>query len=363
MKIATEDLVDFARGAAFLGTGGGGDPYIGRLLAENVMREYGDVEIIDVDDVPDDALVIPSALMGAPTVIIEKLMRADDTSVAFRRLEELLGRKAFATMPIEAGGVNSLLPLVTGAKLGLPVVDADGMGRAFPELQMVTFSVYGVACSPMTISNEHNECVIVEARNNHSAEWLARTVCTRMGGLATIALYSMSGADLKRSAVRKTISLALEIGRTIRTARVASSDVFEALRDYLGTTEYYTHSRIIFDGKIVDLRRETTRGWAIGHCTIEGFGAGAPTMEITFKNENLVARVDGRVRAIVPDLICVLDRETAEPITTEGLRYGQRVKVMGVSVPAIMRTPEALAIFGPKCFQIDEPFQPIETLD
>ena len=111
------------------------------------------------------------------------------------------------------------------------------------------------------------------------------------------------------------------------------------------------------------MRRETTRGWAIGHCTIEGFGAGASTMEITFKNENLVARVDGRVRAIVPDLICVLDRETAEPITTEGLRYGQRVKVMGVSVPAIMRTPEALAIFGPKCFQIDEPFQPIETLD
>ena len=105
------------------------------------------------------------------------------------------------------------------------------------------------------------------------------------------------------------------------------------------------------------------RGWTIGHCTIEGFGENAPSMEIAFKNENLVARVDGRVRAIVPDLICVLDRETAEPITTEGLRYGQRVKVMGVSVPAIMRTPEALAIFGPQCFQIDEPFQPIETLD
>ncbi len=82
----------------------------------------------------------------------------------------------------------------------------------------------------------------------------------------------------------------------------------------------------------------------------------------TFRNENLVARSEGRVRAIVPDLICVLDRETAEPITTEGLRYGQRVKVMGVSVPAVMRTPEALAIFGPKCFGIDEPFQPIESI-
>jgi DUF917 family protein len=85
-------------------------------------------------------------------------------------------------------------------------------------------------------------------------------------------------------------------------------------------------------------------------------------MHITFQNENLIARVDGEVKAIVPDLICILDSETAEPITTETLRYGQRVKVMAVSVPPIMRTPEALAIFGPQAFGLDEPFTPIETL-
>lgn len=85
-------------------------------------------------------------------------------------------------------------------------------------------------------------------------------------------------------------------------------------------------------------------------------------MEITFQNENLVAHHDGQVRAIVPDLICILDSETVEPITTEWLPYGQRVTVMGVGVPDIMRTPEALAVFGPRGFGLDDPFVPIEAL-
>ena len=362
MRIGLEDLEDFARGAAFLGTGGGGDPYIGRLTVENVLRAGRDVEIIDADAVPDDALVIPTCMMGAPTVFIEKLLRGDETSRALRRLEEHLGRKAFATMPIEAGGLNSTIPLVVGAQLGLPVVDADGMGRAFPELQMVTFSVYGIPCSPLTIIDEHGECVIVEARNNHASEWLARVVCTRMGGAAHVALYPMSGADLKRAGIRGTMSVALEIGRAIRRAREQANDVFNALIECLRGTVGYDFAKVIFDGKVVDLRRETTRGWAIGYATIEGFGEFSGNMEITFRNEHLMARHDGVVKAIVPDLICILNRETAEPITTEGLRYGQRVKVMGVRVPDIMRTREALAIFGPAGFQIDEPFRPVEEL-
>jgi DUF917 family protein len=141
MQLSFQDLEDLARGAAFLGTGGGGDPYCGRLMLEQAMREGGVVEIIDLDDVPDDALIIPTAMMGAPTVLIEKLPRGGEAIQSLRRLEEHLGRTAFATMPIECGGINSTMPLVVGARLGLPVVDADGMGRAFPELQMETFHV------------------------------------------------------------------------------------------------------------------------------------------------------------------------------------------------------------------------------
>ena len=48
--------------------------------------------------------------------------------------------------------------------------------------------------------------------------------------------------------------------------------------------------------------------------------------------------------------------------TTEALRYGQRVRVVGVSVPPVMRTPEALDVFGPKYFGVNDIYTPIEEL-
>ena len=362
MKITVDDLEDLARGAAFLGTGGGGDPYVGRLMVQQALADGGTVEIIALEDVPDDALIIPTAMMGAPTVLVEKLPKGDEAVQSLRILEEYLGRKAFATMPIESGGINSTMPLVVGARLGLPVVDADGMGRAFPELQMETFHVYGVPGTPMVITNEYGDSTLVRTHDNFMMEWLARGITIRMGGAAYIAEYVMDGATAKRVSVPRTLSLNLIVGRTIREAREAHRDPFEALIERLADTPY-RFAKVIFEGKIVDVLRRTTEGFAKGEARIEGFDSYAgQTLEILFQNENLIARVDGQIKAIVPDLICILDIDTAEPITTEYLRYGQLVKVMGVSVPPIMRTPEALAVFGPHAFGFDVPFMPIESI-
>jgi len=64
----------------------------------------------------------------------------------------------------------------------------------------------------------------------------------------------------------------------------------------------------------------------------------------------------------MPDLISILDRESAEPITAERLAYGQRVKVIGSSADPLLRTPKALAVMGPRKFGLDEDFIPIEQL-
>ena len=68
--ITYEQLDDIAMGAAVLGTGGGGDPYIGKLLAQQALKTHGPVTMIDVSELADDAMVAASAMMGAPTVMI-----------------------------------------------------------------------------------------------------------------------------------------------------------------------------------------------------------------------------------------------------------------------------------------------------
>ncbi len=359
-ELRAEDLQDLARGATLLGTGGGGDPYIGRRLVERVLGD-GAITVLDPDELADDLFVIPTAQMGAPTVMVEKIPAGTEPTLSLRILEEHLGRRADATMPIECGGINSMIPLVVAAETGLPVVDADGMGRAFPELSMETFAVYGVHGSPLALAGERGERVIIDTGDDdRQMEWLARAITIRLGGVGHIAEYAMTGADVRRTAIPRTLSMALTLGRAIREAREAHRSPFDAIAESLSTT-LYSHVRELFHGKVADVERRTTDGFAKGRARIAALGDGDDTLDIRFQNENLIATRGGETVAIVPDLICILDAETAEPITTEGLRYGQRVRVLGISTPDMMRTPEALRAFGPSAFGLDEPFVPVES--
>ena len=360
-QLTAADLPDLARGATLLGTGGGGDPYIGKMLVERVLGDRS-ITILDPDEIDDDMFVIPTAQMGAPTVMIEKIPAGTEPSLALRTLEKHLGRTADATMPIECGGINSMIPLVVAAETGLPVVDADGMGRAFPELSMETFAVYGVHGSPLALAGERGETVIIDTGDDdRQMEWLARGITIRLGGVGHIAEYAMSGADVKRTAVPRTISMALALGRAIREARETHRPPFDAIKEALATT-LYSHVRELFVGKITDVERRTTEGFAKGKAIVSSLDpAETDQLEISFQNENLIARIGSEVVAIVPDLICVVDIDSGEPITTEGLRYGQRVRVIGISTPEMMRTPEALRIFGPSAFGLNEPFIPVES--
>ena len=177
-----------------------------------------------------------------------------------------------------------------------------------------------------------------------------------------ISLYPMNGRQAKeRNCGAGTLELAVNIGKSIREGNEKNRPV-EALLAYLRTTEYYKHCAVLFDGKITDLTRTTQKGWNIGECKIQGLNDSKDVMSVTFQNEHLVAYLNEKLVCIVPDLISIIDSETAQPIPAEGLRYGQRVKVVGTSAAPIMRSRQALKVFGPRCFGLDEEFTPIEDL-
>jgi uncharacterized protein len=342
-RITADDLPDLARGAAVLGTGGGGDPYVGRLLAEAALREHGEVRLVPPDDLPADACVVPVAMMGAPTVMVEKTPSTELVGHAVTALAEHLGITPTHVSCIEAGGVNSTFPLVAAAQLGLPLVDGDGMGRAFPELQMVLATLDGIACTPMSIADEKGNTGVLQTIDNKWAENLARSMTITMGCSAIISNYVMTGAQAKRALVHGTLSLCVAIGRAVSAARAAHTDPVAAVAEAVGGTVLHT-------GKVVDVARRTTTGFARGEAVVSGPDG---DLVLHFQNEHLMALRDGRPVVTTPDLIMVLDSDTGEPVTTEALRFGHRVRVLAAPADERWHSPEAIELVGPRYFGYD----------
>lgn len=352
--VDAEQLDDIALGAAVLGTGGGGDPYIGKLMAQHAIRKCGPVQMISIDEVDDDALVACSAMMGAPTVMVEKIPSGAEIVTAFQALQEQIGKPLFATMSAEAGGLNSCMPFTVAAELGIPLVDADLMGRAFPELQMVTPTLYGISATPMSMADEKGNSCVLNTFNNRWTETFARTIAIDMGCSAFISLYPMSGRQLKEAVVAGTISAVESIGKTIRQAQAAHIDPIEAVRGA-------TNGHVIWRGKISDLNRRTETGFARGTATIDGVEEfEGRKLQIEFQNEFLIAREGDTPLVTTPDLITVLDAEAGNAITTETLRYGFRVAVLAMPCDPRWRTPAGLELAGPRYFGYDVDYRPVE---
>ncbi|WP_290606799.1 DUF917 domain-containing protein [Arsenophonus sp. ENCA] len=146
-----ETIEQISYGASVLASGGGGDPYIGKIMAQQAIEKHGLIRLISINELHPNDMLLSTGMTGSPAVMIEKLPNGKESILACRRVEESLKKKITAIYPIEAGGINSLLPLTTACRLGLPVVDVDGMGRAFPQFHITTFYLDNINASPFVV--------------------------------------------------------------------------------------------------------------------------------------------------------------------------------------------------------------------
>jgi len=356
-----DDIRDMARGAVLLGTGGGGDPYVGELFVRAQIRKGKYPVVISCDEIPDDAFVVSIAGVGAPTVIVEHLVSEKTLHRLLARAETFYGRRIDALISAEIGGANSMFPLALSAISGLPVLDADGIGRAVPQLEMTAFSIFGCPATPALLMDDSGNVATFETVNDRTGEDLVRSVAGAMGAMAFGAFYPMTGKQARETAIQNTLTQTLEIGRTIRLARQNSRDVFTDLLAYFDGWEGRT-AKLLFDGKIIDVRHETRDGWHWGEARLAALDDPDDQCTIEIRNEFLVARRNGKTLCIVPDLLTILDRESGEPLTGEMLSYGQRVKVLGLSADHPLRSAQGLEVLGPRMFGIDEDFVPLEDI-
>lgn len=354
----TEDDIDALEvGSAILGTGGGGNPYIGKLRARQTLREGRVLSILPLEDLPDDAKVVSVGGIGAPLISFERIKEGREGLRCLRTLEERLGFKADAIACEEIGGQNAMEPLITASYAGLPVVDCDGMGRAFPEMQMTTYSIYGHRSTPSVMCDPHGNVVIFDhAISEKWHERMARACVISQGGASTLASAPMTGAFVKRFAVPHSYTKAIALGRAVMEARKRHGDPVAALCEM-------ENGRLVHTGKIVDLKRHLRGGFVTGEAIIEGFDAHDGEIgSVLIQNENLVFKRDGVVEVVVPDLIVILEIDSGTAVTTEMLRYGQRVAVVALPCHPLLGTPEALEVVGPRGFGFhDIVYRPLET--
>jgi DUF917 family protein len=212
-------------------------------------------------------------------------------------------------------------------------------------MQMTTFSIYGHRSTPAALADERGNVVIFQhAVSEVWFERLARSAVVTFGGTAIGVEAPMSGAYVKRAAVPGTVTQAIRLGNLVLEANRAHTDAIAQIC----AAEQGVH---LMDAKIVELKRHLRGGFAVGEIALEGIDAHAGTRaQVVFQNEFLSFERGGEVQVSVPDLVVILDVDTGHAITTEVLRYGQRVAVLALPCHPLLRTPEALAVVGPQAF-------------
>jgi DUF917 family protein len=320
-------------------------------MALLAIGERGPVDVVDVAALEADRLIMPCGMVGAASVADERMWNGAEGNVLRDAVERLHATPVGALMCVGIGGANGLLPVAWAASTGLPLLDADGMGRTFSHLGRQAMSLSGIPMSPVVLTDGCGNTLLLDAADDTWAERLAEGAAARLGGVCAGALCCMRGEQARGAVIPGSLSLAVRLGEAMDTASLGER--IAGICDALDAV-------VLIQGTVVDLERHAESGFARGSVTIRGSGRDARRqLRLELQSEFLLAIEDGIVCAAAPDIICVLALDTGEPIQSERPRYGQAVAVIAAPAPAVWHTGHGLQLAGPRAFGYDVDHAPI----
>ena len=364
-----QEVEDLVRGVTFFGTGGGGDPVKGSKFLKETLKDVGKIEILDVDDLDDNALVCTCFYMGsiAPLTpeVQKKMKKMDFVDIeverllpeAVKKLEKHIGKEIDAIVSIELGGINTPAPIDAAARLGKKVINGDYAGRAIPEIVQTTASLAGKNACPMTSVDEWGNVVYIERVRNHlCAEALGKAISTVAYGSVGQTSFVMTGKEMKEIIIKDTITESLKVGQALREAVQSGKDPAKEVADLL-------NGWILFKGKVVKKDWEDKEGYFWGINTINGTNEfSGHEFKIWFKNENHITWLDEVVYVTSPDIISVINLKTGEPITNSVIKEGDEIAVIGVKKRAAFNTKLGIERVGPVHFGFNIKHKSIEEV-
>tara|TARA_R110001599_G_scaffold203_11_gene784 strand:+ start:127 stop:1284 length:1158 start_codon:yes stop_codon:yes gene_type:complete len=313
-----------AKGACFLGSGGGGPLSITPTIIENIFKYTDHIDVINIDEVDDSKSLAIVAGMGSPQ---RSAGISFDTAptVAFDAVATAYGELSYVAA-IEVGAANSLIPMLVAAQKGIPLIDANGAGRAVPTLPSTTFSQVGIPATPAVLSAvgvPGNPCVTCPSGD--SAEeveaWAGEVLTTDPNftqyNAGAIALWPFSGKTLKSGSGKSAAAIggSLVLAEKIGVALESKTPV-ESVQKVLIDSNQAHHFLGI--GKVIAVKEEAVGALDGGIVVID---MGKHIIELPYLNEFLGAFVwDSQTPSYVlgPDMICCMT-PAGEPLSNPSI--------------------------------------------
>ncbi|HEX9017395.1 MAG TPA: DUF917 family protein [Chloroflexota bacterium] len=327
----TKEMVEAAViGGGVLGGGGGGSMDDGRrngLLA----IDFGEPELIDVEDLPDDAMIATASAVGSPAAkttyalpihyvrAVEMLMSEGDVD-----LQGLVSS--------EIGGIAVTNGWVQAAALGLSVVDAPCNGRAHPISIQGAIGLHKIedyvslqaAIGGDPATGRYVEMFIRGKLQTISP--LMPLVSAQAGGMVAVARNPVSAGYARGHAATGAIKKTIKVGHAMLEKQGRPIEMVEAACAVLG-------GEIVGRGRVTEVKLETRGGLDVGLVRVET--GRQETLEITFWNEYMTLEAVGpsgapRRLATFPDLTATLDLATGMALSSATIQTGHEIAVVTV---------------------------------
>lgn len=349
-------------GGYILGCGGGGDPNSYIIELKHLIRSGKEIQVVTLDKYSEmtngNGRATKPSYFGSPTISSERL-HANDLLESLKVIEKLEGRKTEAMCDWEIGGSNGLSGLWCACLLGIPYVDLDSLGRAYPTAWQSIASVvnHGKGYPYAALSNGNGFHVTFnDVVDDFQLEDAIRDCLSRQGCHGGVAFPSNTIEELRRENILDTLSLSWRIGRAVQIAR-NTSDLDNIPQRIIEAVGGPNTGKCLLTGKIMSVEKKLKGGYGYGIVELEAIEDNKTRFRIPFKNENIVvSRVekDGTETALcsVPDLITLVDTD-GNAVGTQDYRYGLIVYVMAFAPAPQWTTLEGIEIGGPKGFAED----------
>ncbi|MFX1251578.1 MAG: DUF917 domain-containing protein [Promethearchaeota archaeon] len=364
-KLTRREALDLVIGAKILANGGGGSE---KKAVKAINRVYDEGRSFKIGNLTDfkteEQICIIGSVGGGITEEDRKLVehlktvQKEPMVTAVKQLETFLQVHFRAFVATELGPYNSIVPLMVASLMeGKVAIDGDCCGRSKPKISISTTTVGGVSIFPFSIASQYGDKMIIESTvDDTRGELIARMISRLSNGSISVARCPMTIEKAKEVVIPRTMSLATELGRTVRKVNERGDNPIKAIEKIL------PDSQIVFTGNVTSFTRMEEGGFTSGEIVIESIEQPSSELKIFYQNEYLLSWLDNRPFITCPDSLCIVDAKTGYGLTPweEDFEKGRLIVVFAREAPKIWRSEKGLKVFGPQLFDPNWPkYQPL----